>query len=92
MSQLRAHVFAEGRVQGVFFRDSTRRRALELGLTGFVRNLEDGRVEVVFEGSEADVEEAVAWIREGPPYASVTRIEVSRAPSSGEFSGFRIRT
>ena len=90
MSQIRKRVIVEGRVQGVFFRDSTRRRARELGLTGFVRNLPDGGVEAVFEGEPAAVAEAVTWIRRGPPYARVRHVEVRDEEPSEELSEFTI--
>ncbi len=69
------HVFVSGRVQGVFFRESTRRRAVELGLSGWVRNLADGRVEALFIGPRAACEQALAFVRVGPPTASVTGVE-----------------
>ncbi len=90
MKRIRAHVQVEGFVQGVFFRDSTRRRARELGLTGWVRNLPDGRVEAVFEGEEPAVEAAVAFVREGPPHSQVRHVEVGYAAYSGEFPDFRV--
>ena len=90
MKRVRADVLVEGFVQGVFFRDSTRRRARELGLTGWVRNLPDGRVEAVFEGEESAVEAAVAFVREGPPHAQVLHVDVVYGPYSGEFSDFRV--
>ncbi len=87
---VRAHVWISGRVQGVFFRGSTEETAAALGLTGWVRNLPDGRVEAVFEGAEADVEKAVAWCHRGPGPARVEHVEIQRESSSGEFGGFRI--
>jgi acylphosphatase len=66
-----------GRVQGVFFRDSTRRRALELGLGGWVRNLPDGRVEAVFHGPRDACEQALEFVRVGPPGARVTDVKAS---------------
>jgi acylphosphatase len=86
----RVRVFVEGRVQGVFFRESTRRRAIELGVHGWVRNLHDGRVEAVFEGPAQAVDEAVAFLRHGPPYARVDAITVEDEPVHGEFDDFRI--
>lgn len=68
-------VLVEGRVQGVWFRESTRREAERLGVAGWVRNLPDGRVEAVFEGDPAAVESAIAWARQGPERAVVTRLE-----------------
>ena len=69
-----AHGFVQGRVQGVWFRESTRRRAVELGLSGFVRNLPDGRVEAQFVGPIAAVKLARSFIEQGPPQARVDYI------------------
>ena len=94
MDQLTAHVFVSGRVQGVWFRESTRRRALELGVCGWVRNLPDGRVEACFEGEVSAVRAAVAFVREGPPLARVESLEVDERPrSAGEprLRGFEVR-
>jgi acylphosphatase len=65
-----------GRVQGVFYRDSTRQQAQALGLTGWVRNLFDGRVEVLACGTEPQLETFAKWLEIGPEYAKVTKIEV----------------
>lgn len=69
------HVWVEGRVQGVFFRDSARKRALELGLGGWVKNLPDGRVEALFSGPEQACEKALVYVNKGPSRALVTRVE-----------------
>ena len=87
---LRAHVFISGRVQGVSFRWFTQRKAQELGLTGWVRNLWDGRVEAVFEGDAGPVRQAVAWCHTGEPPARVTDVDVTYAPFSGKFHNFRV--
>lgn len=89
--KVRAHVFVEGRVQGVFFRDNTRRKAISRNVKGFVRNLPDGRVEAVFEGEEEDVKSLIEWCHEGPPLARVEKVEVHWEPYKGEFDDFRIR-
>ena len=73
---IRRRVIVHGRVQGVFFRETTRRRALERGVTGWVRNRRDGTVEAVFEGEPPAVEEMLRFSREGPEYASVEAVEV----------------
>ena len=88
--QVRRHVWISGVVQGVFFRSTTRRMALDLGLAGWVRNLPDGRVEAVFEGPLDDVERAVAWCRHGPDRAVVESIDVADEPPDG-LSGFGVR-
>jgi acylphosphatase len=86
----RAHVFISGRVQGVSFRWFTQRKAVELGLTGWVRNLWDGRVEAAFEGEEEAVRQAVTWCHTGEPPARVSHVEVTYQPPTGEFHRFRI--
>ena len=86
----RAHVFVSGIVHHVFFRASTRDRARSLGLSGFVRNLPDGRVEAVFEGEEEKVKEAVQFCRKGPPGARVDNMEIKKEDYKGEFAGFEI--
>ncbi len=87
----RLHVFVSGRVQGVFFRSNTRKKALELGLTGWVRNLMDGRVEAVFEGDEPTLQKALLWCRKGPSHAAVEDVEVYWEEPTGEFETFSIR-
>jgi len=89
--RVRAHVYVSGRVQGVFFRSETQDEALRLGLTGWVRNLPDGRVEAVLEGEKDMVERLIEWCRRGPPGASVTKVEVAWEDYRGEFRGFRVR-
>jgi acylphosphatase len=90
VSRTRAHVFVSGRVQGVYFRATTRDTATEAGVDGWVRNLADGRVEAVFEGSEDAVESMVAFCREGSPAARVEDIEVEYEPPEG-IEGFEVR-
>ena len=78
-----------GRVQGVFFRDSTRRRAVDRGVSGWVRNRDDGAVEATFEGEPQAVEAMLDFVREGPHGAAVERVEVSDEPVQGD-QGFRV--
>lgn len=87
----RAHVYASGRVQGVFFRSDTRDEAVRHNVTGWVRNLPDGRVEAVFEGEKKNVDKLIEFCRKGSPGASVTNVEVSWKPYTGEFESFKIR-
>ena len=87
----RAQVYVSGRVQGVFFRDSTREEAERRGLSGWVKNLPDGRVEAVFEGSAEGVEEMVRWCGEGPPGASVENVESEMGGAEGDLAGFEVR-
>lgn len=88
--QTRAHLYVSGDVQGVGFRWNARQRAQELGLTGWVRNLHDGRVEAVFEGPEEKVREAVNWCHKGSRPARVDDIDVSYKEATREFKEFRI--
>jgi acylphosphatase len=80
----RVHVSITGRVQGVFFRATCRRRAAELGLAGWVRNAQDGSVEAVFEGSSDAVEAMLAWCAEGPAGAHVDDVRVTEESPTGE--------
>jgi acylphosphatase len=80
-------VRVHGRVQGVFFRESTRQRALELTLSGWIRNDPDGGVECCFVGSRDACEKALAFVRVGPPAASVSRVDVSWEQTADRPSG-----
>lgn len=87
----RVRVVADGRVQGVFFRDSTRAEADRLGVTGWVTNRGDGRVEAEFQGRSDAVEEMVAFCRRGPGHAEVRDLDVDELdPVDGE-AGFTVR-
>ena len=90
MADIRIRLIIEGRVQGVWFRDSTRTQAVRLGLTGWVRNRADGTVEVLAEGPEKPVRRLVAWCRQGPPHAVVTRVHEIEEAWQGEFGAFDI--
>ena len=87
MSRIARNVLVSGRVQGVGFRWHARAKAQELGLTGWVRNLPDGRVELLLEGEEAEVRAMLTWLAKGPPAARVRGVEVleSRAEGVGSF-------
>ena len=89
--KVRAYAYVSGRVQGVFFRAETADLANRLGLTGWVRNLSDGRVEALFEGEKEDVEKALDFCRRGPPGARVRNLDVKWEDWQGEFQDFRIR-
>jgi acylphosphatase len=91
MDKARAHVFIDGRVQGVFYRAFTRDLAHNLSLNGWVRNLRDGRVEALFEGEKSVIEKAIHACYEGPPGARVSNIEVKWEPYTGEEKGFSVR-
>jgi acylphosphatase len=86
----RRRVIVRGRVQGVFFRDTTRRMAHSRGVAGWMRNNPDGSVEAVFEGEAEPVESMVRWCREGPRGAVVEEVEVFEEETEG-LEGFRIR-
>jgi len=85
------HVVISGQVQGVCFRASTKQKAEELGLTGWVRNTPDGCVEAVFEGEEKLVEEMIKWCHRGPPLAKVDNVEVENKRPANNFSSFSAR-
>jgi acylphosphatase len=87
---MRRRVHVSGRVQGVWFRESCRDEAERAGVDGWVRNLADGRVEVVLEGPRAEVDRVVAWCHRGPRRARVDRVEVVDEVPVGE-RGFRVR-
>jgi acylphosphatase len=87
---VRYRVLISGRVQGVFFRDTCQRLALDHGVNGWVRNLPDGRVEAVFEGPPGQVEHLVDWSRRGPARAVVADVAVQAEQPEG-LSTFQIR-
>ena len=86
----RIHLFVSGVVQGVCFRYYTKKMALELGLTGWVRNLINARVEILAEGNESSLKELVQWSRRGPPNARVDHVEETWLCASNEFSDFTV--
>ncbi len=88
--RVRARVCVRGRVQGVWFRESTRRRALELGVVGCVRNRDDGSVEAALEGDEPAVLGVVEFMSRGPPAARVEACEVEWSEARGEFRDFSV--
>lgn len=89
MKRLEARIF--GRVQGVFFRGTTREEAQRLEVSGWVRNESDGSVAVVAEGPEDALKELAGFLDQGPPAARVTHVEKNWGTASGEFRGFRVR-
>jgi acylphosphatase len=86
----RAEVVYRGSVQGVWFRVNARRAAVEVGVTGTVRNLDDGTVEAVFEGEKERVEAAIVRCEKDQPHANVTGVDVIWGEWTGEFKAFRI--
>ena len=89
----RLHAYVEGKVQGVYFRATTRERAKELGLVGWVRNLPDGRVELVAVGDRAALDALAEFCHQGPPGARVTRVvtDVGEPDAGEEHPAFVIR-
>lgn len=89
-TKIRAHAIISGRVQGVFFRMETKRAADRFGVSGWVQNLRDGTVEAVFEGDRNQIDDILAWCKEGPLRAKVTDVNISWEDYSGEFRKFDI--
>ena len=89
--QRRVHIKVSGRVQGVSYRASARKTAVSLGLFGWVRNLADGRVEILAEGSATHIAHFVEWCGRGPIWARVDKLEIIDEPPAGEFEGFYVR-
>lgn len=90
-ARIRAHIFISGLVQGISFRYYTREKAKQLGLTGWVKNLSNGRVEAVFEGEKEKIEQMIDWVKQGPDLAQVKEVEVQWQEYENEFSDFEIR-
>ena len=90
MSQKRVHVFVTGRVQGVFFRQATKVIAIKNNVTGWVRNLDDGRVEILIEGENKSVDSVIEWCNYGPANSRVDSIEVNNEEFKNEFSTFEV--
>ena len=88
MNNIRVRLIIKGRVQGVWFRESTRREAVALGVTGWVRNRPDRTVEVLAEGPEKQVKELVSWCNHGPPVARVDHVLETGEGWKGEFESF----
>ncbi len=91
MSCKRVHAIVHGRVQGVFFREYTKRKARELGLEGWVRNLPDRTVETVFRGEADLVAVMVQWLYTGSPQSDVTEVDIKEEEPRDESVGFVIR-
>lgn len=91
MAKQRAHLNITGKVQGVGFRANTRREARKLSLTGWVRNLSDGSVEVVAEGEKKDIDGLISWAKQGPRLANVKNVEIDREEYRGKFDVFSVR-
>ncbi len=87
----RFHIIVKGKVQGVFYRDNTQKKASELGLNGYVKNLPDGTVEIIAEGDEDKLNQLVNFCKTNPGYSNVTIIEIKELKPSNEFNSFEVR-
>jgi acylphosphatase len=90
MANQRVRVFVKGKVQGVFFRQALKVKAIQNGVFGWVRNLDDGRVEAVLEGNEENVNTLVEWCHGGPANARVEDVDIRNEKYSNEFSKFDV--
>jgi acylphosphatase len=91
MQTKRIHAIISGRVQGVFYRSSTAKEAQKLNLTGWVKNLPDGRVELMAEGPEEQVNKLIKWCHNGPKFAAVNTVNVEEETPTGEYREFFIK-
>jgi acylphosphatase len=87
----RVQIIVTGKVQGVFFRASTREKAKQLGIGGFARNQPDGRVEIIADGDQASLQQFIAWCHEGPPLSRVENVIVTDMETSHFFDHFEIK-
>ena len=87
----RIHIFVTGRVQGVFFRQSTRVMAIKNNVNGWVRNLDDGRVEIVAEGETQNIDNLKNWCKTGPANSRVDEFEFSEEDFTNEFENFQVK-
>lgn len=90
MSRLCIHAIVSGRVQGVFYRDSTQKQAKKLSITGWVKNCDNGTVELVANGEEQQINQLIEWLWKGPIAAKVTNVEWNKVPLE-EFEDFSVR-
>tara|TARA_B100000686_G_scaffold312719_1_gene357474 strand:+ start:367 stop:645 length:279 start_codon:yes stop_codon:yes gene_type:complete len=91
MSLKQIHIFVTGRVQGVFFRQSTRVIAIKNNVNGFVRNLDDGRVEIIAQGEEQNINKLIDWCRTGPANSRVDEFELKEESITEEFENFEVK-
>lgn len=89
-SKIRRHVFIKGHVQGVNFRNATKQEADQLGIVGWVKNLEDGRVEAVFEGAPDSIQRMIDWCKRGPPAARVDELKVGSESAASVLIRFQV--
>ena len=89
-NSLEVHLFVRGQVQGVCFRMETQQKAFQLGLSGWVRNLPNGDVEILAQGTKEKVDELIEWCHQGPPLAKVNEVQVNKAPINKNLKTFEI--
>lgn len=85
-----SHLIIFGKVQGVFFRSHTQKKAVELGLKGWVKNIDSGDVEILAQGEEPALDQFIQWCKSGPEHAKVDNIKIERQDVSGNFNDFSI--
>ena len=90
MEQVRAHLYIEGNVQGVFFRRSARSKADELGVVGLIRNRKDGSVEAIAQGPKTKVDVFIKWCKKGPPFSKVEKVEIEWKKNLEDFEEFEV--
>jgi acylphosphatase len=90
-SPARIHILVSGQVQGVYFRENTRKKAEELGISGWVRNMLDGRVEIMAEGNREKLEELARWAEQGPAFAKVDDLQTDWPGYKGDLGEFQIK-
>ena len=91
MEKTKAHIIVWGHVQGVFFRENTRKEAEKLGLLGWVKNLPDGTVEIVVEGEKEKIEQIIDFIKKNPGFSKVEDVKIDFEEPTDEFKEFEIR-
>ena len=90
MENVSVKLVIHGRVQGVWFRESTRKQAVELGVSGWVKNRVDGSVEALIEGQKDSVKKLIDWCHKGPPYAKVDQVDEIWVDWKGELDSFKV--
>jgi len=91
LMKINVHVIISGKVQGVWFRSSTKQKAEQLSITGWVKNAHDGCVEAIFEGEENKVNELIQWCHHGPPLSKVDKVEIKNQNPTNGFDDFSIK-
>lgn len=91
MNKKTVHVYVKGKVQGVFFRATTKEQAEKRGIYGWVRNVNDGRVEAVFEGEASAVDDMISWCQKGPPLSHVQEVKTQEMHSPLNCTEFKIK-